>query len=312
MLRAMDSAVAGLRAHQNKLDVIGNNIANVNTFGFKSQSYSFKEAMYQTSSASTGGSATAAGNNAAQYGYGTMTGAISTDMMASTPSYVGGFNATINGQGFFIVSSSNTKVEADKLKETPSCVYTRVGQFSIDSNGYVVDSANNFLMGFLPDDGSSGSGSGTDPAPEYDFDNLNAMRVPDENGAFTGAPAQTSSITINNLGIVTAKYTDADGKEATATLGKVAIATFQNQEGLTKSGGYYYETNPNDNAGACLASEPGSGTTPLLMAGYIEASNVDMAKEFSELITTQRGFQANSKIITVSDEILNELVNMKR
>lgn len=53
MLRAMDSAVSGLRAHQNKLDVIGNNIANVNTFGFKSQSYSFKEAMYQTSTTST-------------------------------------------------------------------------------------------------------------------------------------------------------------------------------------------------------------------------------------------------------------------
>ena len=61
MLRAMDSAVSGLRAHQNKLDVIGNNIANVNTFGFKSQSYSFKEAMYQTSTTSTKGSENAGG-----------------------------------------------------------------------------------------------------------------------------------------------------------------------------------------------------------------------------------------------------------
>lgn len=69
MLRAMDSAVSGLRAHQNKLDVIGNNIANVNTFGFKSQSYSFKEAMYQTSTTSTKGSENAGGVNAAQYGY---------------------------------------------------------------------------------------------------------------------------------------------------------------------------------------------------------------------------------------------------
>ena len=67
MLRAMDSAVAGLRAHQNKLDVIGNNIANVNTFGYKSMSYSFKEAMYQTATASTGGGATAGGVNPAQY-----------------------------------------------------------------------------------------------------------------------------------------------------------------------------------------------------------------------------------------------------
>ena len=61
MLRAMDSAVAGLRAHQNKLDVIGNNIANVNTFGFKSQGYSFKDTMYQTSSTSSGGKQEASG-----------------------------------------------------------------------------------------------------------------------------------------------------------------------------------------------------------------------------------------------------------
>ena len=54
------------------------------------------------------------------------------------------------------------------------------------------------------------------------------------------------------------------------------------------------------------------GATSSLMSGYLEASNVDLAKEFSEMITTQRGFQANSKIITVSDEILSELVNMKR
>ena len=66
MLRAMDSAVAGLRAHQNKMDVVGHNIANVNTDGFKAQTYTFKEAMYQTSTASTGNNGTAGGVNAAQ------------------------------------------------------------------------------------------------------------------------------------------------------------------------------------------------------------------------------------------------------
>ena len=89
MLRAMDSAVAGLRAHQSKLDVIGHNIANVNTFGYKSQNYSFQEAMYQTSSSSTAGTATAGGTNAAQYGYGSLTGSITMDMTASTPTYIG-------------------------------------------------------------------------------------------------------------------------------------------------------------------------------------------------------------------------------
>ncbi len=102
MLRAMDSAVAGLRAHQNKMDVIGNNIANVNTFGFKSQSYSFKEAMYQTSTASTGGvsgTGAAGGTNAAQYGYGTMMGSISMDMTGSTPSYVADLTPVLTGRG---------------------------------------------------------------------------------------------------------------------------------------------------------------------------------------------------------------------
>ena len=94
MLRAMDSAVAGLRAHQSKLDVIGNNIANVNTFGFKAQTFTFKEAMYQSAVNSTGGVlGTAAGTNGAQYGYGTLMGSIITDITASTPSQVGGLNA---------------------------------------------------------------------------------------------------------------------------------------------------------------------------------------------------------------------------
>ena len=96
----MDSAVAGLRAHQSKLDVIGNNIANVNTFGFKAQTFTFKEAN------STGGVlGTAAGTNGAQYGYGTLMGSIITDMTASTPSQVGGLNACLNAQGFFITAS---------------------------------------------------------------------------------------------------------------------------------------------------------------------------------------------------------------
>ena len=165
MLRAMDSAVAGLRAHQNKLDVIGNNIANVNTFGFKSQTYSFKDAMYQTSTTSSGGKQEASGNasiggaNPAQYGYGSLTGSIATDYTSSTPSYVGGFNANINGSGFFITSASNkeltldpanTKTTTAEMKKN-NFAYTRVGQFSVDANGYIVDANHNFVYGFQPD-----------------------------------------------------------------------------------------------------------------------------------------------------------------
>lgn len=310
MLRAMDSAVAGLRAHQNKLDVIGHNIANVNTFGFKSQSYSFKEAMYQTSTASTGGSASAGGVNAAQYGYGTMMGSISTDMGASTPTYVGGMNASINGEGFFITYPTNLEngVDPADMKGT-DFDYSRVGQFKIDSNGYLVDSNGNFVYGFQPDEVD---------APTKFEGNLMPIRVPTNvNGqpdyGDPGDELQLTNVQINELGEVTGttKSEDEalDGK--VISLGKLAIATFQNPEGLTKKGQFYYGASASDNSGQFSASIPG-GSTSKLMAGYLEASNVDLAKEFSEMITTQRGFQANSKIITVSDEILNELVNMKR
>ena len=78
-----------------------------------------------------------------------------------------------------------------------------------------------------------------------------------------------------------------------------------------KSGGTYYSASIGDNTGFCSATIPG-GSTSKLMTGYLEASNVDLAKEFSEMITTQRGFQANTKMITVSDEILSDLISMKR
>lgn len=307
MLRAMDSAVSGLRAHQNKLDVIGNNIANVNTFGFKSQSYSFKEAMYQTSTTSTKGSENAGGVNAAQYGYGSMMGSISTDMSASTPTYVGGLNASVDGEGFFITFPKSTEtVTVADMKKT-DFDYTRVGQFNIDGNGYLTDANGNFVYGFRPDN----------VAAPTKFDGaLVAIKVPtDVDGAsFDGNDSlQLTDVKINSLGEIsgTVKSTDKDKDGKTVSIGKVAIATFQNPEGLSKKGSFYYGAAESDNSGNASATIPG-GSTSSLMTGYLEASNVDLAKEFSDMITTQRGFQANSKIITVSDEILSDLINMKR
>lgn len=301
MLRSMDAAVAGLRAHQNKLDVISNNIANVNTFGFKSQTYSFKEAMYQTTTPSTGGKDSSGGVNAAQYGYGSMTGSIITDMSASTPTYVGGLNATINGTGFFITHSLNKEVSnaadsKDVLKA--GFAYTRVGQFKLDSNGYLTDANGNFIYGFQP------AKIGDDP----DTTKLVPLRAPDDKDAFTDKAILLNNVSINEAGELTAMNEDGES----ISLGVIAIASFQNPEGLTKKGEFYYGNTENDNAGKVSATAPGNGSTPTLMTGYLEASNVDLSQQFADMITTQRGFQANAKIITVSDEILQEMVNMKR
>lgn len=324
MLRSLDAAVAGLRAHQNKLDVISNNIANVNTFGFKSQTYSFKEAMYQTTSASTSGSGTSGGINASQYGYGTMTGSIVTDMSASTPTYVGGLNATVNGEGFFITSTTNAKPDggyevADGAFAKQGLAYTRVGQFKVDSQGYLVDANGNFVMGFLPVKKNNTTDSGFNTAElvplraPYGYNTTDGLGEFDNFNTNSTEKAKTlSNVSINASGEVSASIEKDDGTAVTISLGKIAIATFQNPEGLTKNGEFYYSKTESDNAGAVTAGLPGEGTTSNLMTGYLEASNVDLSTQFAEMITTQRGFQANSKIITVSDEILQELVNMKR
>jgi flagellar hook protein FlgE len=90
----------------------------------------------------------------------------------------------------------------------------------------------------------------------------------------------------------------------------LAVAKFANRDGLSQDGeGYYVETT---NSGTAVATIPGGGGTGNLRAGALEMSNVDLSREFTEMIITQRGFQANTRMITVSDEMLSELVSMKR
>ncbi len=93
-------------------------------------------------------------------------------------------------------------------------------------------------------------------------------------------------------------------------LGRISIATFENPQGLLQSGNTYFQETAN--SGTANYNTAGTGGAGSLAAGSLEMSNVDLSKEFSDMIVTQRGFQANSRIITVTDEMLNELVNLKR
>ena len=93
-------------------------------------------------------------------------------------------------------------------------------------------------------------------------------------------------------------------------IGQLALCTVENPNGLEKASGYYYTIGAN--AGETEVIKPNGGPAGKIKSGWLEMANVDLANEFSNMITTQRGFQANSKIITVTDEMLQELVNMKR
>ncbi|HAN44697.1 MAG TPA: hypothetical protein DCP97_04830 [Ruminococcaceae bacterium] len=127
-------------------------------------------------------------------------------------------------------------------------------------------------------------------------------------------PAGAKQITVNDLtslaiganGAIEAKA----GEYGRVTLGRIDLATFANPQGLQQEGNSYFSQT--GNSGVATPTIPGSDGAGQLASGMLEMSNVDLSKEFSDMITTQRGFQANSRIITVSDSMLEELVNLKR
>ena len=118
---------------------------------------------------------------------------------------------------------------------------------------------------------------------------------------------EMSEVSIGTDGKIKAKYDNGDTK----LLGQIAVATFQNAAGLEKVGDSNYTTTANSGAFDGIGKDPTSGGGSISQ-GVLEMSNVDLSNEFTEMITTQRGFQANSRIITVSDTLLEELVNLKR
>ncbi|MBM7564616.1 flagellar basal body rod protein FlgG [Paenibacillus sacheonensis] len=275
MLRSMYSGVSGMRGFQTKLDVIGNNIANVNTVGFKAGRVMFKDILSQTVSGVTRPEeGTTGGVNAKQVGLGVAIASIDTihtpgsAMTTNVPTDV-----RIDGDGFFAVSPNGDGGESPYL--------TRAGNFTLDAAGQLV--------------------------------NGDGMFVLDSNGGpITLDPAEVKAFTISQDGSIIS--IGADGT-STATGIQLGIVKVTNPNGLEKIGGNLYRMTPNANIDGEItlttAGDPEAGTGAII-AGQLEMSNVDLTSEFTEMIVAQRGFQANSRIITTSDEILQEVVNLKR
>lgn len=289
----MYSAVTGLRNHQTMLDVIGNNISNVNTVGFKSSRVLFTDLFYQTISGATepnaGDTATGeganGGSNPMQIGYGSAVATIDILMTRS------GFQQTsrpldlyISGEGFFVVQDS-----------AGANHYTRVGSLRFNSIGQLVDSNNSFVLGVLADQ----NGAIPEIKDTTKTDDLKILKIKDFD--------KYTSLYIDKTG----KILGTDTRDNTIKeLGRIAMATFPNMEGLTQEGNMYYAESPA--SGAPQYAQAGSATVGELVSGGLEMSNVDLTKEFTDMIIAQRGFQANSRVITTSDQVLEELVNLKR
>lgn len=314
MVKSMFAAVAGLRAHQTKMDVIGNNIANVNTYGYKAARATFTDMFYATSSGSSGSGDVYGGTNPTQIGYGSTIGSI--DSLMTSGGRATTDNPTdcmINGNGFFVVgkklekeielndstataaSSGSAKGDADATLLS-SLSYTRVGNFKFDDEGYLVDSQGMVVYGFLADNTTS-------PA-KIDTTKLVPIKKP-ATSSTNSTPMEFSEMSFADDGTIAGK-TDS----GSVTIGKIAVANVPNPNALERSeGGYYTAKN---NTGTITVNEAGKNSTGKIDAGCLEMSNVDLSKEFTEMITCQRGYQANTRIITVTDAMLEELVNMKR
>jgi len=282
MLKSMFSGVTGLRGHQTMLDVIANNIANVNTAGFKSSRVVFTDLYYQTLSGATAPTATAGGTNQKQIGYGSTLSSI--DLINTR----GGYSQTdkdtdlyISGEGYFVME--------DSAGETS---YTRVGNFKFDPDGNLVDAYGNHVMGI-----NSTTLPAYDPSSPIDYSTLEAINVDLDT---------YSSIAIGSDGTITG----VDSSGTSHTLGQIALACFANPDGLSQTGNLYMK--PTGNSGEAVYTPPSSTIAGSFVTGGLEMSNVDLSKQFTDMIIAQRGFQANSRIITTSDEVLQELVNLKR
>ncbi len=276
MMRGMFAAISGLKTHQVMLDVTSNDIANVNTIGYKSARATFKDSLtqIQRGASATGGGT--GGSNAAQVGLGTQLGSIDNLMTSGSLQSTGNTLdvAISQGSGMFRVAASTATPPA----ANPGAVeYTRAGNFTTNSAGYLVTQDGYYVQG------RTAGGADT------------LIQIP--TGSTNTAIGQNGEVS----------YVDGTGARVTA--GYLSLASFSNAAGLERSGNNRWIQSAN--SGAPTIGTP-SANLGFTTAGAIEMSNVDLAQSFTSMITAQRGFQANSRVISTADEMLQDLVNLKR
>lgn len=270
MLRSMYSGISGMKANQTKMDVVGNNVANVGTTAFKKSNVRFSDALYQTSIYASSPGTIVGGVSPGQVGIGTkVSGMFKNTVQGNIQTTGRSSDLGIDGDGYFTVQIGQNQY-----------AYTRDGSFNIDKEGNLVTADGYKVVG-------------TDKKP---------IQIPKEQNG-----QKVLSYNISSEGEVSYLLADGSKYPAAGTAAqKLGIAVFQNPEGLEALSSNLYGVSAN------------SGD-PILNAAYgnikqgaIEMSNVDLSEEFTEMIVTTRAFQAASKVITTSDELLQEIINLKR
>lgn len=300
MIRSMNTAVQGMRTIQTSLDVIANNLANVDTVSFKGSRTDFAESYTNLIRPPTPDSSANQGASGISQGNGVELVGTTMDFRQGAITNTGVFtDLALEGEGFFLVRSTKTN----------QIFATRAGNFRLDSNGYLVTDQGLRVQGI--------NNPGLDPTGVGDI-----RFTGNSSGEFPEGFNPAAAFEVDSLGQVNAIA--ADGSKFTR--GRILIQQFNSQQSLVNSGGNLFSnleasgpaTAPVGgglNSGSSLlagALKPGETSATRIRSASLEASNIDMAKEFSQMIISQRAFQANSRMISTSDEIMAEVVNLKR
>jgi len=295
-LISLFTAVSALQANQQFMDVVANNLANENTTGFKASRVLFADTLSQTLSAPS-----LSGGNGAQIGLGTSANTITSIFSQGSLQSTGlPTDLAIEGNGFFIVKDP-TSLQTS---------YTRAGAFSLSPSnvagiqGYLVTPTGQRVQGAVISSPATSANDG---------DALTDVSIPTQAG---GPPAiDVQNYSIDSSGVVNLQM--ADG--STIPWMQLSLQNFSNPEALQKTGSNLFQATPpagllfppGGNAGTDVFQTAGTQGLGTFTPGYLESSNVDLGQEFSNMITAQRALEANARIITTSDEILQDLINMK-
>ena len=412
MIRSMSTALSGLRNHQVMIDIVGNDIANVSTVGFKGSVAVFSDVLSQTLNGVQSPGGDSAGTNPAQIGLGSrLAGTQQSFTQGAIQRTERNSDVAIQGDGFFVIGNGD-----DEL-------YTRAGSFNLDARGRLATVDGTLVKGWqsgangaidinaaigpieirvgdlLPPDqttevgvgGNLSAGAATGTAVTmstltYDvqgnaiplnltftkdaainqwtvtatanavavvltdnvltFNGAGELTAPADRdmniaaGVIPGMPAALSlglgtalgparltqfagqssaginrqngspagslqSFDISPDGVILGSYSNGRSRP----IGQLAMAVFANPGGLERLAGAWRST---PNSGLVQIGTASSGGRGTMLAGSLEMSNVDLAEEFTRLIVAQRGFQGNARVITASDEVLQEVVNLKR
>ena len=344
MLRSLYSGISGMKVNQTKLDVIGNNLANVSTTAFKGSRVNFSTTISQTLGSASAASDSLGGVNGKQIGLGAQISSIDKIMsQGSMQSTSRSLDVAVDGSGYFMVATGpaltggNTDaitIKDNGVENMPannSVAYTRDGSFVLDNEGNLLTSKGYRVLGFAM--------KTTDTKNNNNEDNIRAdgtvlyvesnnntvsvdnqlvsLKIPDKVTKIDKVGKETQvavkSFNISADGLITGVL---ETGEITA-LGQIAMSSFKNEVGLTDIGNNMYE--PSGSSGAAIISSGKNSTAGRnssgygdILQGYLEMSGVDMAEQFTDMIVATKAFQAAGKTITTGDEILSEIINLKR